>query len=60
MSRLGLSPRLPGLLESLGEFDCLGLILLLQGLTLTSSVLELLLDFGPPLLILAVGELLGL
>ena len=60
MGRPGLSSRLPSLVESLGEFDYLSLILLLQGLTLSSSVLELLLDFGHPLLILAAGGLLGL
>ena len=59
-SRPGLGPRLLGLLESLGEIDRLGLTLLLQGLALAGGVLELLLHFGHPLLILAAGDLLGL
>ena len=59
-SRPGLSSRLLGLLESLGETDRLGLILLLQGLALVGGVLALLLNFSHPLLILVAGDLLGL
>ena len=58
--RLGLSPRLLGLLKILGAIDLLGLILQLQGLALAGSISKLLLHFGHPLVILAAGDLLGL
>ena len=56
----GLGPRLLRSLKSLGEFGRLGLVTLLQGLTLVGGILERLLHFGHPRLILAVGDLFSL
>ena len=58
-SRPGLRPRLLRLLKGLGEFGRLGLVTLLQGLT-PVGVLERLVHFGHPHLILATGDLFGL
>ena len=56
----GFGPRLLGFLKGLGEFSRLSFILLLEELALGSGVLELLLNFGYPLLELAPGGLFGL
>ena len=49
-----------GLLKGLGDFGRLSFILLLEELALASGILELLLNFGHPLLELALGDLFDL
>ena len=60
MCSLGFGPRLLGLFKGLGKVGLLGFAFLLQGLILVIGVLECLLYFGYPLLILAADNLFGL